>query len=396
MARADILNSFVQFANLKASQSGYLVKTPSDVYYWFFFYPGDNGLYVTTSTDGGFSWSSPASLRSSAINSVVSVWYDKWTPGNTGTIIHVAYIDAVTDDVFYRPVDAASAVPSLGTEVVIFAGASTGVIANMCLSITRAIGGNLYCAFDMDGGTETGFYRSTDAGSTWGSRTDVNEPPGTDYYLLAPGFAADNQDIICIYWDRSASEISRKLYDDSGDSWSESSIAGSMTAIATSTTSPQFALSVDDANNKILLVAWTNRNTVNADLRFWTIDESSITEGTNVVLNSAGSQQGCTIALNTQTGVLYVFYGGNSSASDLDVFYKTSSDNGASWSSETELSNGQGAYSFLITSPLFTGDFTACFGYDGAGPDSLFISALFPSAGGNNVAAPILGGYVLE
>lgn len=393
MTRVDILSSFVSSAGQRASQSNYLVKTPDGVYFLIFFSQTDNGLYYTWSSNG-FSWTSPALVKSSSSNSIASVWYDKWTPGNTGTIIHIAYMEAGADDIFYRPLDTAGG-PSLGTETTVFAGASTGSPSNTCLSITRAIGGNLYVAFDMDGGTEVGFYRSVDAGANWTSRTDVNEAGGTDYYLLAPGFAADNQDIICVFWDRSASEISRKLYDDSGDSWSETSIAGSMTAIANSTAAPQFSLAVDDANNKILLTAWSNRNTVNADLRFWTIDESSITEGTNVVLNSAGNQQNCAISLDTGTGTVYVFYCGNSSASDSNAFYKTSADGGATWGSETQLSVTSGAYAYLITCPVITGEFAACFIFDSANMDSYYISVLLPS-GGASGGSPVVGSFVVR
>ena len=377
MARADILSSFVSIAAQRGSQSLPLVKTPGGVWYQVFFSPIDNGLYVSYSSDGGFGWVSPALIKSTGSNSIAALWYDKTTPGNTGAIIHIVYMDSTSDDVLYRPLDTASGI-SLGTETTVFAGASTGAVANTALSITRAIGGNLYVAFDMDGGTETGFYRSVDAGANWTSRTDVNEAT-SDYYHLAPGFAADTQDIICIYWDRSTSELSRKLYDDSGNSWAETSIAGSMTAIANSTSSPQFAITVDDANNKILLVAWSNRTTVNADLRFWTIDEIGIVEGTNVVLNSSGSQQGCAICLATDTTTIYVYYGGASSGSDANIYYKTSTDAGSTWSAEVRLSNGDGAYPHLITSMLITGEFAASFIYDGSGPDSFYISVLVPS-----------------
>lgn len=394
MSRVDTLTGFVNLNSQKASQSCPVVKTPDNVQYLVFFSPIDNGLYLTASNNDGFSWSSPALVKAAGANSIASLWYDKDTPGNTGTIIHIACMDSTADDIIYRPLDTAGGGISLGAESIIFSGTSTGGVANTCLSITRAIGNDLYCAFDIDGGTEVGFYRSTDGGVNWTARADVNEVGGTDYYLTAPGFALDPQDILCIYWDRSASEISRKTYDASANSWAESSIAGSMTAIANTTSSPQFSIAVDDVNNKILLVAWTNRNTLNADLRFWSIDESSITEGTNVVLNSAGNQQGCAIAIDTDTNIIYVFYGGNSLGTDSNIFYKTSSDFGATWSSEVALSIGGGAYPYLVASMLFTGDIVTCFAYDGVGPDSFYTSAELPSGSGG--VAPIFDGFVVQ
>lgn len=398
MARADVVVSLTASSIQEGSQSGYMVKTPGAVVYCFFASQVDNNLYWTKSSDGGFTWTDPVSVKAlGGASSGFAVWYDKWTPGNTGTVIHLAYFEQTGDDVFYRGLDTSG--DTLGTETTIFAGASTAAASNTCISLTRAIGGNLYCAFDIDGGTETGFYRSTDAGSTWGSRTDVNEAT-SDYYLLAPGYAADTQDIICIYWDRSADEISRKLYDDSANTWGETSIAASMTDLSSATADPQFSICVDDANNKILLAAWSNADTLNADLRFWTIDESAITEGTNIVQNSTDDQGMVALALATDATTLYAFYGGKSDGSEtfptaINIYYKTSTDGGTTWGSETVLTTLTKGYDYLMTFPVFTGDFGAMFASQTTALDTLLYSALHPSAGGG-LTVPLLAGGVVQ
>lgn len=396
MARADVTISPVSSAVQRSSQSAYMVKTPAAVLYCFFASQVDSNLYWAKSSDGGFTWTDPVSVKAlGGASSGFAVWYDKWTPGNTGTVIHLAYFEQTGDDVFYRSLDTAT--DTLGTETTIFAGASTAAASNTCISLTRAIGGNLYCAFDIDGGTETGFYRSTDAGATWGSRTDVNEAT-SDYYLLAPGYAADTQDIICIYWDRSAEEISRKLYDDSANTWGETSIAASMTDLSSGTAAPQFSICVDDANNKILLAAWSNADTLNADLRFWSIDESTITEGTNIVQNSVDDQGMVALALATDTTTLYAFYGGKSDGSEtfptaISIYYKTSTDGGTTWGSETALTTLIKGYDALMTFMVFTGDFGAVFNSQTAALDTLLYSALHPASGGGG---PLVGGRLVN
>jgi hypothetical protein len=382
----------------RSGQSTYLVKTPAAVLYDFYCNQGDGVLYWVKSSDGGFTWTDPVSIKTiGSTNSGLGLWYDKWTPGDTGTKIHLWYFDSAADDVNYRSLDTAS--DTLGTEVVVFAGASTATAANTCISGTKAIGGNLYVAFDIDGGIETGFYRSTDAGASFGARTDVNEAT-SDYYYLAPGYAADTQDILCIFWDRSANEISRKIYDDSANTWAETSIAASMTALTSATASPQFSIAVDDANNKILLAAWSATDTANADLRFWTIDESTITEGTNVVLNSTDDQGMCAIGLATDTTTIYVYYGGKSDGSEtfptaINIYYKTSTDGGTSWGSETKLTTLTRGYDYLMTFPVFTGDFGAKMESQASTLDSLLYSALLPSGGGG-VATSIFGGGIIR
>jgi hypothetical protein len=399
MARAEVLITTMA-ALQRSSQSSYIVKTPGAVLYDVWVNQGDSSVYWTKSADGGFTWTDPVLVKAMGGGSAgFAVWYDKWTPGDTGTKIHIWTFDQTADDVVWRSLDTSG--DSLSSEVVVFAGASTAAAANTCISGTKAIGGNLYVAFDIDGGTETGFYRSVDAGATWTSRTNVNEAASTDYYYLAPGFAADTQDILCIFWDRSASEISRKIYDDSANSWAETSIAGTMTSVASSAYAPQFAITVDGANNKILLAAWTAADTANADLRFWSLDETTITEKTNVVLNSTDDQGMCAVGLATDTTTIYVYYGGKSDGSEtfltaINIYCKTSTDGGANWGSETVLTTLTRAYDYLMTVPVFTGDFGAKFEAQATTLDSLLYSALLPSGGGGGgLAVPIFGGGII-
>jgi hypothetical protein len=396
MARAEIALGPIASTH-RSAQSSYIVKTPGAVLYTAYITQVDNTLYWVKSSDGGFTWTDPVAIKAISTPGSFGLWYDKWTPGDTGTKIHFWYFNATDDDVAYRSLDTAS--DTLGTEVVVFAGASTGATANTCISGTKAIGGNLYVAFDIDGGTETGFYRSTDAGASFGARTDMNEAT-SDYYLLAPGYAADTQDSLCIYWDRSADEISRKIYDDSANTWAETSIAGTMADLASTTAAPMFSIAVDDANNKILLAAWSASDTANADLRFWTVDETTITEKTNVVLNSTDDQGMCAVGLATDTTTIYVYYGGKSDGSEtaytaLNIYYKTSTDGGTSWGSETKLTTLTKGYDYLATFPVFTGDFGVQMESQTAAIDTLLYSALLPSGGGG-LATSLFGGGVVS
>jgi len=395
MARADIMCASVHGTNYRnGTQSGYAVQVGTAVY---IFYVENSGSFVwAKSTDGGITWNDPGVVLSGVVVQNFTVWPDIWTPGNAGTLIHLAYIENTNDTVFYRALDTSG--DTLGTETTIEAITSAGAPASACIALTRAIGGNLYCLYDTDGGTEIGFARSTDVGATWdNTRADTAET--ADYYLLAPGFAADNQDIICIFWDRSASEISRKLYDNSGDSWSESSISTGMTAISAATATAHFSITVDDANNKILLIAWTNRDTANADLKFWSIDESAITAGTDVVLNGTDDQTMCALAYDSANGDLYAFYGGKSDGTEtvgtaINIYYKISTDDGATWGSETQLSQAARNFDALFTSPIFTGDLVAIYlAQQAVANDYILVSAELPSGGGG-VAASIFGGLI--
>jgi hypothetical protein len=164
---------------------------------------------------------------------------------------------------------------------------------------------------------------------------------------------------MCFFWDFSANEISRKLYDDSANSWAESSISGSMTELGNYR---NFAAAVDLTNSQNILVAWSGVDTGNADLRCWKVTEGAITEVTNVVLNSTDDQGLCAIAIDVNTNYWYVFYAGKSDGSEtwstsLNVYYKVSQDAGTTWGAETKLSSFPAGLKMLYCTPRFTGKY---------------------------------------
>lgn len=346
--------------------TNYLVQTPSGVLYCVYADSGSD-IAFKKSTDGGKTWSRPTIVFAGTATHL-SIWYDRWSNISAG-LIHIVYSESATDDTLYRTVDTESS-DALSTQRVIFAGTST--LSGGHLSVTRAVGGNVYCKTVIDAGTEGGFYRLPNANvpsGAWDAARTVDEVIATqDQMILVPDFdAADNQDIMAIFWDGSAEEISRKLYDDSANSWSETSIATSMTDLVAVTAFPFFNIAVDIANTQIILVAWSAADAVNADLRCWTVDSGSITEVTNVVQNSTDDQGLCAITLDTATGYWWVFYGGKSDGSEtwasaVNLYCKVSTDSGSTWGPETPLTDvGTGVFArnltWLAACPRWSGAF---------------------------------------
>lgn len=348
-------------ANFSGAGVRYLVQTPAGVLYSVFV---DNAIDVvfSKSTDGGLSWSN-TTVVFAGTTTALSVWYDRWSNISAG-LIHCAYTESANDDTLYRTIDTESS-DALSTQTTIFAGTST--LAGGHLSITRAVGGNVYCKTVIDAGSEGGFFRLPNANvpnGAWDAARTVDEVIATsDQMILLPDYdAADTQDIMAIFWDGSAEEISRKLYDDSANSWSETSIATSMTDLTAATAFPNFAVAMDITNTRHVLVAWSNTDTLNADLRCWTVDASTITEVTNVVQNSTDDQGLCCIGIDTGTGYWYVGYAGKSDGSEtwntsMNLYYKISLDSGTTWVAETKMSRYTlgTAVRQLVTIPRFTG-----------------------------------------
>jgi len=359
-------NGVLQFMG---AGTNYLVQTPAGVLY-VVYVDQQADLTFRKSTDGGRTFSTPVNIFVGSITNL-SVWYDRWSNIAAG-LIHIAYTESGADDTLYRTIDTESA-DALSTQTTIFAGASTSG-AGM-LSIARAVGGNVYCRTTIDGGTEGGFFRLPNANvpnGAWDAARTIDEALGTtDQMILLPDYdAADMQDMLAIFWDASANEISRKLYDDSANAWAETSIATSMLDGLAAVAFPHFAVAMDIANTRHILVAWSAIDALDADLRCWTIDSGAITEVTNVVLNSTDNQGLCGICLDLITGRWTVYYAGKSDGSEtfyglVNVYSKTSTDQGTTWGPETQVTLGAREIQWLATCPrMYLGPATVWFHSD--------------------------------
>jgi hypothetical protein len=358
MATSEVVIARTLTDHVSGGGTNYPVRTPAGVLYLVYIDAATSDVMFKKSSDGGFTWSTATTIFTGAVTQL-SIWYDRWSNISAG-LIHCAYTESGGDDTFYRTIDTENS-DTLSTQRTIFLGMST---AGTCaLSITRARGGNVYCNVMIDAGVEGGFARLLNAdvpsADAWASRSSSEAPAASDQWILLPGWAADNQDIMMFFWDSSASEISRCLYDDSGNSWGETSIAGSMTVNASATSFPHFAATVDIANSQNLLVAWTVADTAGADLLGWAVTESAITAfGTNVVTDSTDDQGLCAIGIDTDTQDWHVFYGGATGGGEtfpslMNIYSKISTDDGATWGSETQLSVSTASVTWLACLPRF-------------------------------------------
>jgi len=311
------------------------VWTAEDTAY-VFYVDGARDLVYRKTANGGVDWAAAVGIKVGTIV-VSSIWFDKWTPDDSGTKIHIAYIDLGSDDVLYRNLDTST--DTLSAEKTVFDGVSAmgDYWPESCLDITKSRGGNLYCSFWIDNAGENGFYRSEDDGDNWAARADVADGNAVDRTLLFPGAEADTNDIWCIYWDVSANEISLKVYDNSGNSWDETSISLNMVE---SVYYYQMSAAQRASDNHVILAAWNMHNNAAADLMVWDIGSAaSIVAKTNVLTDSDESAQ-CAVFINQQNDDIYVAYLKGGTWNDtVGTYYKKSDDGGANWGGEVKLSD---------------------------------------------------------
>ena len=396
MARYDVFaaGSSVVPGIRNCGQSNHIVYVSATDWYIFFISNDNSDVYYQKSDNSGLTWNAPVLIKATT-GCGIAVWFDKWTPSDAGTLIHVAYMETAGSDVFYRSLDTAS--DTLGTEITVFAGASFSANANTCLSITKTREPKIIVAFDGDGGTETGTYESDDYPVTAFSAlaTDINEAT-TDYYWLASGNETGTDEFYAIFFDRSAGELTLK-YGNGSAAYTEVAL-GTLTNIASSTVAPQVAICIG-TNSHTYVAWWTNQDNAAADLNFIDITAGATVASLVKILDSADDQGGVALGTDTDNTDLYVFYLGKTDGSDtaftsVSVNYRVSTDDGATWGNETLLSTFNRPLTYINCSLEGAGGIIpVAYGGTEAGVLNMVNSASVASSGGGN--ANILHGSVV-
>jgi hypothetical protein len=143
----DTTASAVATAHLQSGSNTVFVDDQTG--YKFFRDAGGYCVYRKT-TDGGSSWSATTTVDAQTDCESIQVWYDKWTPGDSGAYIHIATLDSSADDIFYNRLDTANSDTLLkGTSPVDVSTNSLNSTATFSagtngISITKGTDGTLY------------------------------------------------------------------------------------------------------------------------------------------------------------------------------------------------------------------------------------------------------------
>lgn len=302
-------------------------NTDPSILYFVYIDRSDNDLKYRKSTDGGATWGSAVSIRAGTI-AACAVWADWWTPGDSGTTLHVVCLDDNVDDVFYRPLDISS--DTLGTETTVYAGTT---LQNSSVSITKTRGGNLVAAWNANS-ADRGAAKSTDSGANWSAISSPMEADQFDQIDLFAGNEADANDVWALYEDSSASQLSLKVYDDSADSWAETAIA---TMSANAFEHSQSG-TIRHSDGHLLVSIMTGRDAATCDLLTYDINGgSSITQKTNITTDIDDMAASC-IFVDQRNGDVYVSNIGKDDGSEtfntsIKTYYHKSTDGMATWGS---------------------------------------------------------------
>ena len=346
---ADVSVQTTTLSSSASARAGRTLVFTTDLIGYCFY--GDigvpNGTFAYGKTnDGGATWTTGTGAHNSSSTVIIAfdVWFDQWTPGDTGTKIHVWYFDATDDIVWYRNLDTASGTLSPARTLAAraaFVGASAVAGRGAFVSGCKTRSGYLYCAYDLDAGAERGFHRSTDGGTTWSanlSTTFVEATLDTCKLYPASGTGDDN-DCWALYYDASALALTLKLWDSSAAAQVESATIGVAHTDGATDLTGQFGYdaSVRHSDGHLIVAALSGRDVAASTHQVFDITDTSTITTKTAIAASTDDHYYPQVTINQSTNDLYVAYNGKRDGSDVldttsKVYYTKSTDGGTTWS----------------------------------------------------------------
>jgi hypothetical protein len=315
------------------------VFTTDQIGYKFYVDSAGTCVYSKT-TNGGNSWGAAVTVDAQTDCTGVSVWYDRWTPGDVGTNIHIATSDIGNDDLWYNRLDTSTDTRLLGT-------APISTITNSAQVPIYVAGTNFHT---ISKGTDGVIYMAASAAAdsfvvdcaascnlaaSW-NQTGANFLDlANDYNLLMPILGGN---MLLINRDISADDIRTRVWN--GSTWSGSWTALDTSAVEGATYDIGMAVTQDHTSGDIYLAyAADNDNytVLDHDVRTAKYVSGSWTSTSNIFTNTTRGLTGVAISLDTNLGVIYVAYGLRTTpatANTGNLFYATSTSAMSSWGAE--------------------------------------------------------------
>ena len=304
----------------------------------------NGSIDVQKTTDSGATWTvqdpdfnpNDANTRSNA------AWYDRETPGNTGTLIHIAWV--VHPNVRYVAFDTSD--DTFGTIRTVDILTISLTSADSDVGITVSKSGRVYvCARgDFEADAENTDHSMRSSSDLFASNNEFETSPYSadeEQMRLFPGTDADEDDISAVVFDAINLDLEFWKFDATANSWSTTTIDASILVTAAEGRDQKgfFDAAVRLSDEHILVAYWNDRDTATADLRTVDItqDTPTITQEGDIHQSDDSFMAG--ILINQQNDDVYVAYLGSDAGDEtLDAavrcYFKLSVNGMTSWGSE--------------------------------------------------------------
>lgn len=309
----------------------------------YHFYPNiantDDCRYRKT-VNGGASWG-PSVVVDNQLDCIgIVVWYDQWTPGDTGTRIHILTMDTGDDDLFYNSLDTSNDTLATTTSQRLyqFNASTTASFAGGTNnhSITKGTDGTLYAVADDGTGTGSMLRRCSSNCTVSANWSDVGTKPqgnADSWSMLMPLL---DDEIMLI--NRSTGNLLRYSVWN-GSLWSSfqnidaTAIRGTIYDVNMAAT-----LDTDSGDLYLAYVADADSFTVaDHDIRTARYSGGSWTNTTDVVTNTTRGIHQVAISRDQNTGTLYLAYAARTTLgtpSTANVFWHLSTTSMSTWGAE--------------------------------------------------------------
>jgi hypothetical protein len=313
----------------------------SDQVGYKFFVESTGTCVYSKSTNGGTSWGAVVIVDSDTSCFGVTVWYDKWTPGDNGDYIHILTADTTDDDLWYNRLDVTNderLLASVPVSVSINSGQGGAFAPGGNIgSITKGTDGTIYMAT-----SETADSYIVECSSNCGVATSWTET-GTnpldlarDHTLLMP---LPGGSILLINRDISANDMRSKVWNNT--SWSGAWTTIDAAAFHNTTYDPAFAATVNTNNGTVYLAYIDTSNGTlggnNDDIKTASYASGAWTLRTDAITNTARGQTGVALGFDANTSTVYVGYSAQTTANTIatgNVYWKSSTNGMTSWGAE--------------------------------------------------------------
>lgn len=304
-------------------------------------------LSVYGTVDSGASWA----LKDNANNPVttsarsMAVWSDQETPGNSGTLLNIAWVQSVDNEVHYATFDMSDS--TWGTDRTIDALTISATSGDTDVGITVSVSGRVYiCArgdHEQDVENTNHSMRSSSDGFASNNESELS-PYSSDEEVvkLLPGADADEDDICAVVYDVINADLEFWKFDASGNSWGVTAIDAGVLLDGTEarTYKGGFDAAIRHSDEHILVVYWNDVNAATADFKSVDITQATptITAKANIDTDTANSMLAA-IQINQQNDDVRVAYAGSDAGDEtwtvtVVIYYKLSSDGMGSWGTE--------------------------------------------------------------
>ncbi len=306
------------------------------------FYRDSNGSCVySKTTTGGTSWNSAVTVDARTDCGSMVVWYDQWTPGDSGNYIHIATMEtsAAADSLYYNRLDTTSDTLWLGSSPV-NATTNSGQVPTLAvgtnnITMTKSTTGDVLIA-TADASDAFVVHCSTTCNNTanWTEAGSAFLDVTNDWNLLVPLLGGK---VMIINRDTSADDMRSRVWN--GASWSGLWTTFDANAIENATYDTGMAATVDPVSGDVYLVYAADNDqftTLDHDIRTAKYSSNAWSNTADVFTNIAS--RGLTmvaVSMDTNTNNIYVGYvlrTTPATATTGNVYWSTSTSAMSSWS----------------------------------------------------------------